>query len=160
MFEILEVCDPSHCLEREQYYMDCLNPKYNIYPTAGSPLGRIVSDETKRKISESLTGRTLSLDVKQKISSSLTGRPKSTQHIAAVNLALVGKRKSGRDHGRYAGTFAFFNQELKETFRGSQFEFADSHGIDRSAVSKICIGKRKSHHQWVCLGKTHESKKK
>lgn len=52
--EILEYCDNNILLEREQYYIDLLNPEYNICKTAGSVLGRIFSNETKLKISSSL----------------------------------------------------------------------------------------------------------
>ena len=37
--EIIEYCDSDKCLEREQYYLDLLNPKYNILKIAGSTLG-------------------------------------------------------------------------------------------------------------------------
>ena len=37
--EILEYCGPSELLKREQYYLDILNPEYNILKTAGSRLG-------------------------------------------------------------------------------------------------------------------------
>jgi len=50
--EILEYCEPSNCIEREQYYLDLLKPKYNILKTAGSSLGYPHSEEAKKKISE------------------------------------------------------------------------------------------------------------
>lgn len=56
--EILEYCEPSKCIEREQYYIDLYEPKYNILKTAGSSLGnkaftgRLHSDDTKKKMSE------------------------------------------------------------------------------------------------------------
>lgn len=37
--EILEICSPLKCIEREQYYMDNLNSYYNICKIAGSTLG-------------------------------------------------------------------------------------------------------------------------
>lgn len=37
--EILENCDPNILIEREQYYLDLLNPEYNILKKAGSLLG-------------------------------------------------------------------------------------------------------------------------
>lgn len=49
-FEILEYCDKSEVLDREQYYLDLLKPDYNILTSAGSPLGYIHSDETKAKM--------------------------------------------------------------------------------------------------------------
>ena len=33
--EILEYCAPEKVIEREQYYLDLLEPKYNILKTAG-----------------------------------------------------------------------------------------------------------------------------
>lgn len=45
VFEILEVCSKEECLKREQYYIDTLNPKYNLYRIAGSPIGRIRTKE-------------------------------------------------------------------------------------------------------------------
>lgn len=37
--EVLEYCDKSLLLEREQYYLNLLNPPYNILKIAGSSLG-------------------------------------------------------------------------------------------------------------------------
>jgi hypothetical protein len=63
--EILEHCDPSFLLEREQYYLDLLKPDYNILKIAGSSLGYkhtkevllkmkncIASIEARKKMSE------------------------------------------------------------------------------------------------------------
>ena len=49
-FEILEYCDPDKAIEREQYYLDQLRPKYNILKTAGSSLGFKHSAETIAKL--------------------------------------------------------------------------------------------------------------
>lgn len=38
-FEILEVCPPEMCIEREQYWIDVLNPYLNIAKVAGNTLG-------------------------------------------------------------------------------------------------------------------------
>lgn len=48
--EILEYCDKSSVIEKEQYYLDLLNPNYNICKTAGSSLGRITKDHTRLKL--------------------------------------------------------------------------------------------------------------
>ena len=36
---ILEYCDKNNVVKREQYYIDLLNPEYNILKIAGSSLG-------------------------------------------------------------------------------------------------------------------------
>lgn len=48
-FEILEKCDIDSVLLREQYYLDTLNPEYNISKIAGSNLGIKRTNETKLK---------------------------------------------------------------------------------------------------------------
>jgi len=45
--EILEYCEPSQVIEREQFYIDSLSPVYNILSIAGSKFGFKHSDETK-----------------------------------------------------------------------------------------------------------------
>lgn len=47
---ILEYCSPKKAIEREQYYLDLLNPKYNILKKAGSLLGFKHSLETLVKM--------------------------------------------------------------------------------------------------------------
>jgi len=51
---IIEYCKPDLLLKREQYYIDLLNPEYNILKVAGSTLGRKHSLKTKQLISNSL----------------------------------------------------------------------------------------------------------
>ena len=48
--EILEYCEPSDLIKREQYYINLLKPEYNILKIAGSVLGVKRSEETKKKI--------------------------------------------------------------------------------------------------------------
>jgi|SRR5437588_1965382 len=46
--EILEYCEPEKCLEREDFYIKKLNPKYNISLNPTAPFsGRKHSDKTK-----------------------------------------------------------------------------------------------------------------
>ena len=44
--ENLEYCDPSLVIMREQYYIDLLNPEYNILKVAGSLFGYKHSPES------------------------------------------------------------------------------------------------------------------
>lgn len=65
--EILEYCEPSEVVLREQYFLDLLKPAYNILKTAASSLGFKHTKETKDKISRKLTGRTLTKEHIDKI---------------------------------------------------------------------------------------------
>ena len=48
--EILEHCDPSLVIKREQFYLDLLKPEYNILPKADSSLGHKHLEKTLEKM--------------------------------------------------------------------------------------------------------------
>lgn len=48
--DIMEYCEPNLLIKREQYYIDLLNPKYNILKIAGNRLGSKHSDAAKIKM--------------------------------------------------------------------------------------------------------------
>lgn len=50
--EVLEYCDPSMIIEREQYYIDLLIPEYNILKVAGSSFGYKHTAESLKKMSD------------------------------------------------------------------------------------------------------------
>jgi GIY-YIG catalytic domain len=54
--EILEYCEPEKCTEREQYYLDLIQPEFNILKNANSRLGSNHSETTIEKIRISLLG--------------------------------------------------------------------------------------------------------
>lgn len=56
VFEILIVCAPEHLLLYEQAAIDALKPIFNLYQSAGSPLGSRHTSETKAKLSAMQSG--------------------------------------------------------------------------------------------------------
>lgn len=50
--EILEICPSDQCIDKEQKWIDLLQPHYNMCKKAGSSFGRIVSEETRERISK------------------------------------------------------------------------------------------------------------
>ena len=65
--DIIEYCEPSILIEREQYYIDVLKPEYNIAKNAGSRLGTKQSEKTKQLISSALKNRIFSNKSKEKM---------------------------------------------------------------------------------------------
>ena len=55
--EVLEYCDVSKLLEREQYYFDLLKPDYNIAKVAGSTVGIPRTEEHKNLLSKQQKGK-------------------------------------------------------------------------------------------------------
>jgi group I intron endonuclease len=48
--EILEYCDKTSTISREQYFINSLNPEYYLCLIAGSSLGRITREDTRLKL--------------------------------------------------------------------------------------------------------------
>jgi len=55
--EILEYCETSLVILREQYYIDLINPEYNILKVAGSLFGYKHYPETLKKLADIATNR-------------------------------------------------------------------------------------------------------
>jgi group I intron endonuclease len=88
-FEVIEkVENKKHLVEREQFYLDCLKPDYNMCSRAGSTLGSKRSEETRRKMSESQKGKKHTEESKKKMSKQRKGRCKGEKH------PFYGKRHS------------------------------------------------------------------
>lgn len=105
----------------EQYLIELFDTVNNGYnQTTGGITGcsRKVSDETKRKISESLTGRSLSSDCRQKV------------------LEQLSINRLNRQRGVYCC-------ETGETFKSIK-EAAIKHNLDAGHISQCCQGKRKT----------------
>lgn len=110
-FEVVElVADRAQLIAREQFWMGELGAMngYNIAPTAGSCLGRKLSDETRRKISESrknsptrpewlaaMRRRRVPEEVKEKIRAGHVGVPKAKwtpERFAHMAVVMTGKK--------------------------------------------------------------------
>lgn len=123
---VLEVVeDQSKLIEREQYWIDLLDPVengYNVLPTAGSNFGWSHSEESKRKLSEANTGkkhgpmseeqkqyfsslykgRKLSDETRKKMGDSRRGKPRPPHVIDAVRQANTGRKLSQETRDKIA----------------------------------------------------------
>lgn len=94
-FEILQIInDKQNLIEQEQYWMDIYYPEYNIAPKAGSCLGMECSKETKRKISEARNGKKHSEESNKKLSESLKGRLLSEETKQKMSKFQKGRKHS------------------------------------------------------------------
>lgn len=101
-FTVVETCDKSRCIAREQYwidYYDATNPAlgYNICPVAGGPTGRPCSEETRAKIGAANSiankgkGHPQSEETKAKISVGHLGKTLSSSHRRTLALRKLGR---------------------------------------------------------------------
>jgi len=92
--EILEYFDSSIVIEREQYYIDLLNPEYNILKVAGSLFGFKHSPESIQKMKEIALNR--SDETKAKLREAALGKTYKHSEETKIKLrdAILGKKHS------------------------------------------------------------------
>lgn len=94
VFEIIELLtNNSETIAREQFFIDQLNPWFNIRKTAGSNLGGKHSEKTKQKISAGNKGKTVSEDSRRKISNSRLGFKYSNEQKAQMSKQRRGIKR-------------------------------------------------------------------
>jgi group I intron endonuclease len=182
-FEIIEICEVTRNLEREQFYIDTLSPAYNIGPVAGQEMlgrthteeakaamslsrrvenlseetrkrmrdghvGRIVSEETRKKLSQSLSGsrnpcfgKVYSPEEKMMRSMALKDRPKPDAMREKIRLARTGKPRSAETvekmraaHRKYSDEDYLRILELSNAGM-TQKEISKLYHVDRASIS-------------------------
>lgn len=153
--ELIEIVnDKEKLLEREQYYLDNLlfaqefirreNNKfqelgYNSYPTAQSPLGRIVTQETKDKISKTNTGKKQSKKTIKKRVKSITGIKKKP-HTQEAKDKMSKKLKGRKAHNKGVNCSDEQKEQISKTLKE---KYANGSIIHPNKGKKIDIRKQK-----------------
>jgi group I intron endonuclease len=114
--DILEYCKPDLLIKREQYYIDLLDPEYNILKVAGSVLGFKHSEATKVQMSinntgvnNPLFGKKHSYETRKKIRESL--KLNITPKVMTIETRL---KISSRSHGVKVKVFDKSNNLINE----------------------------------------------
>lgn len=110
-FKVIVCCDKETLIAYEQFYIDALNPYFNICRNAGNTLGqkpwlgRKMSEETKKKLSiankgkrKGIKGKPLSPERIQHLREINTGRKMSLESRQKMSAAKKGKPRAGRPH--------------------------------------------------------------
>lgn len=101
-FRVLEYCRKEKLIEREQYYIDTLNPFFNIARIAGATyglkpwLGKSHTEETKAKI-KATNMETFSKRPKKEKTVKLT-RAQNNERIANLNRTPEGRKRCSDLH--------------------------------------------------------------
>lgn len=92
-FRVLELCDASILIEREQYYVDTYQPEFNIAVVVDNPTkGRTLSDEERRAMSERLKGIPKSDETKQKMSEARKGENNGSSKLTWKTVREIRER--------------------------------------------------------------------
>jgi len=92
IFSIIEPCLPQFLIEREQYYINTLQPYFNVCKIAGSTLGRKMTEETKQKIIKANRGKIIPEEVRRKMSIANKGRIQSEEWKKRRGLSIKGDK--------------------------------------------------------------------
>lgn len=101
IFEVLELCEKPVLLDREQHWinkLNCVRPNgYNLNPIAGSNLGRVFSEDFKAKAKARQTGKILSEETRKRMSEVRIGKTRDPSIGLKISEAKKGKGV-GRKH--------------------------------------------------------------
>lgn len=148
VFSILEeVEDEFKLIDKEQEWMDKLNPKYNSSLIAKAPSQ---DPRVSKNISKSLTGRKLSQETKNKISNSTKGKigkPHTDESKEKIRSKLIGRvmPEYQRQKLSKSKSMAIKCVETGQIF-DSMKEAGEHLGCHSNVISLICKGKRKTCH--------------
>lgn len=173
-FDVLERCDKSALIEREQFYLDSTRPFFNILRKAGSAAGYKHTDEARAKNRERQLAYLASLtdeeraryyatrgeskkggkhtdEHRQKIASAMKGRETTEAQKAAFEAAkkrpeAVAKRIAARACIWYVATAP---DGTEHEFQ-NMCEFARRHGLQQGHMVAVARGKRNQHKGWTC----------
>ena len=98
-FEIVEQCPPEKCNEREIYWIakfDTMRTGYNQCAGGAATLGRVCSEETRRKISEKNAGRKCSQEAIKRRTESLKAHIENDPDFAERRRRLLSERWKGK----------------------------------------------------------------
>ena len=156
---ILEEVPPINCVKREQFWMDTLNPDFNILRYADSCYGRKHTEQTKQKMSQirkadvANTARLRELAQKQKgIPLSLSTRKKLSHALKGRKISDTWKKNMSLAHMGSPGTRSKKIKciELDKIFEsGKQTEIyiQTNYNIKAQASAiRRCANHHKAHH--------------
>lgn len=98
-FEVIERCDPEDLNEREIFWISkyqSMENGYNLCEGGAATLGRVCTDETKKKISKANTGRKVSREVIEKRTASLRKRLQEDEEFAKRHFQQLSERWKGK----------------------------------------------------------------
>ena len=97
-FEVLERWEPEFLIGMEQWWMNMLQPEYNINPVAGNCLGMKHTAEARANMSAAQKGSTASPETRARQSKALKGKRKGYKHTAEAKAKMSAALK-GRKNG-------------------------------------------------------------
>ena len=151
-FKVIEEVSSEKLELVEQQYLDKikLTPDryYNLATSVDNPRkGVVLSEETKRKISKSLSGHSHTEETKKIIREKRKFQVISDEHKRKISEFGRSDKNPSLDRNVYT----FKNLITNETYTGIQRDFYVKYNLIQSCISSLSKGKRPSHRNWVLV---------
>ena len=114
-FVVLEECKNEELINKEQYYLDNLNPIYNINKIAENCTGRILSEESRNKISIKNKGKKHTEDTKKKLSEYRRNNPLNFTNEIRQKIS---NSKKGKNNPMYGKSYITRIEAVKKSLTG------------------------------------------
>lgn len=159
-FEILELVMPWSVFDREQYYLDALQPfgkrgfNTNRTATGMSIPGRKHKAETRAKISASLAGHIVSDETRLKLSEAAKGQECSRETREKISAASKGKKKSKiaaeKTGDAHAKNWVVTTPDGQEMLIRSLQKFCKQNKLTQQSMQGVASGRYTQHKGWKC----------
>lgn len=153
VFEIVEVVEArEELVKREQVYIDFMLPEYNISKIAGNTLGIKFTEESRKKISDSLKGRFTqeknpfygkkhSQESKNKMSKSRIGRALSKEWRENLSKSNIGKKLSQETRNKISQSQCGEKSNSAKLTWQQVKEIRELYKTDNSGISQASLAK-------------------
>ena len=141
LFGVIEQVEHAdQLLAREQYYLDTLNPEYNIARTAGSNLGLKTSPETREKMRAARVAHPQMLLQMEQLNAARRGKHLSPEHRAKITANQLGKKLSPEQRAKMSAAHRGRKKPAEAVARSA----AARRGKKRSAetIAKVSAARR------------------
>jgi group I intron endonuclease len=145
-FSVIELCEKSRLIEREQIHIDSSRPEFNICPTAGSTLGAPRaphSAKTRAKIGKASRKIWADPDFRKRFSLSRIGTKPSSETRLKMSVAALGKKKSDETRERMRAAAIAAGRKVPVEHLANRIGTKHSDET-RAKMSAASVGRKKS----------------
>lgn len=147
-FVVIELCTKENLIVREQYYINTVNPFFNINKIAGSRFGEKVSDATKLKMSISRKKALLNPELIERIRAASTGRKQTDRCKKILSALRKGVKRPQYNGGNNPKAKICVNIETGQMVSNTS-ELAKMIGHSRQHITNQLSGRRINNTKWI-----------
>jgi group I intron endonuclease len=145
-FDVIKTCKVDELLQFEQIFLDFSCPHYNILKVAGSPRGNVMTEETRKKMSEAKKGK----PQKYRLETMQKNREIHFQMLEEAKSSLPELVEYSRSlpSGGYSKSYIALSPDGETYHFTNMTSFCRTHNLNPSAAINCAKGNRLSQKGW------------